>query len=285
MNMGLDYSKILLILVLVLIFFGSKEIPNFIRQAARFMAKIRVYSEKVRHEINEIGKLDEPMPSYDQQAVDKKNSLRETYIAKRKALTDAQRAEKSAAIWRHLAKEPAFADAKAVMMYVEMGAEVATRQAIREIIASGRRVVVPYVQEDSCLGIGEITDPDSDVSAAGQKHIPEPVREKRDNFFKSDIRLIVCPAVAFDIYGARLGRGKGCYDRFLKEMKGKMPVYGVAFDCQILPADDRLPFAYHDVVMDQVITESGLLMKTQDAEPPAPAEPSAHIDKPSQPAG
>jgi 5-formyltetrahydrofolate cyclo-ligase len=265
MNMGLDYSKILLILVLVLIFFGSKEIPNFIRQAARFIARIRVYGDRVRREISELGRLDDPMPSYDQQVSDKKSVLRETYIAKRKELTEEERTSKTAAIWNFLKADPVFTDAKAVMLYVEMGAEVATRQAIRDMIAAGKRVLIPYVQEDSSLGIGEITDVDKDI-APGKMDVPEPSPQKRDNFFKSDIRMIVCPAVAFDIHGARLGRGKGSYDRFLKEMKGKVPVYGIAFDCQIIGGEDRLPFAYHDVVMDQVITESGVLIKKpQDA--------------------
>jgi 5-formyltetrahydrofolate cyclo-ligase len=277
MNMGLDYSKILLILVLVLIFFGSKEIPNFIRQAARLIAKIRVYSDKVRREINEIGRLDEPMPNYDQEVVNKKNAIRETYIAKRKELSEAERGEKSAAIWKNLMSDPVFAKAKAVMMYVEMGAEVPTRQGIRDMLAAGKRVILPYLLEDSSLGIGEITDIDKDV-VAGSMNTPEPVREKRDNFFKSDLQLIVCPAVAFDMYAGRLGRGKGSFDRFLKEMKGRAPIYGFAFDCQIMGSQERLPFAYHDVVMDQVITESGLLIKK-------PGESAPQVEKPAQPAG
>jgi 5-formyltetrahydrofolate cyclo-ligase len=277
MNMGLDYSKILLILVLVLIFFGSKEIPNFIRQAARLIAKIRVYSDKVRREINEIGRIDEPMPSYDQQVIDKKKTLRETFIARRTKLTKDETDAKTAAIWKHLSNDPVFASATAVMVYVDMGAEVATRQAIRDMVGAGKRVVIPYLLEDSSLGIGEIKDVDADVMV-GTMNTPAPVKEKRDNFFKSDIRLIVCPAVAFDIHGARLGRGKGSYDRFLKEMKGRVPIYGIAFDCQIIDSQDRLPFAYHDIVMDQVITESGALIKK-------PEESAPLVEKPSQPAG
>ena len=86
MNMGLDFSEILVIMVLILIFFGSKEIPNIMRQAGRFVGKVRLYSEKVRREINEISKLDQPMPTHDQEVQKKKEAIRETYIAKRKEL-------------------------------------------------------------------------------------------------------------------------------------------------------------------------------------------------------
>jgi hypothetical protein len=47
------------------------------------------------------------------------------------------------------------------------------------------------------------------------------------------------------------------------------------FDCQIIDGEDRLPFAYHDVIMDQVITESGVLLK----------KPEATVQYPFRPAG
>jgi 5-formyltetrahydrofolate cyclo-ligase len=278
MNMGLDFSEILVVMVLILIFFGSKEIPNMIRQAGRFIGQIRMYTEKVRKEINEITKIDEPMPSYDQEIVKKKEAIRQSYIARRKDLGEEQRAAKSAAIWDNLKKDPAFAKAKSVLAYVEIGAEVAMRPAILEMLGAGKRVIVPYSHEDSSMGVGEITNLEKDIDFRQGIGVYEPVQEKKNNFFKTDIQFVICPAVAFDIYGSRLGRGKGSYDRFCKELKGVVPVYGIAFDCQIMGPDERLPFAYHDVVMDQVITESGELIKK-------PEEPAPQIMPPMQPAG
>jgi 5-formyltetrahydrofolate cyclo-ligase len=45
----------------------------------------------------------------------------------------------------------------------------------------------------------------------------------------------------------------------LREFKERVPITGLAFDCQI--SKEHLPFDYHDIAMDQVITESGLLIK------------------------
>jgi 5-formyltetrahydrofolate cyclo-ligase len=278
MNMGLDFSEILVVMVLILIFFGSKEIPNMVRQAGRFIGQIRMYTEKVRKELNEITKIDEPMPTYDQELIKKKEAIRQTYITRRKELGEEQRAAKSAAIWETLKKDPAFAKARSVLAYVEIGAEVAMRPAILEMLGAGKRVVVPYSHEDSSMGVGEITNLEKDVVFSQGIGVYEPAHEKKNNFFISDIQFVICPAVAFDIYGARLGRGKGSYDRFCKDLKGRIPIYGIAFDCQIMGSDERLPFDYHDVVMDQVITESGPLIKK-------PEEPAPQIMPPMQPAG
>ncbi len=260
MNMGLDFSEIAVILVLILLFFGSKEIPNILRQTARFLAKVRVYSDKVRREIDEIARIDEPMPNYDQEVIVKKNAIREKYLAVRKEMPQKDRDDKTAAIWGHLGNDDAYRNARSVMMYVELGSEVATREEIRKLIAAGKRVVIPYMNEDASMGIGEITNLDTDIEL-GSNNIMVPVKEKRNNFFKSDIQVIITPGVAFDIYGARLGRGKGAYDRFLKDMKGRIPIYAIAFDCQIMPETERLPFAYHDIIVDQIITESGMRLK------------------------
>ena len=47
--------------------------------------------------------------------------------------------------------------------------------------------------------------------------------------------LVIVPGLAFDKKGNRLGSGKGCYDRFLKDLPPKVPSIGLAFDFQIFP--------------------------------------------------
>lgn len=67
---------------------------------------------------------------------------------------------------------------------------------------------------------------------------------------------VVCvPGVAFDRCGARLGRGKGFYDRALRFTKAIK--IGVAYSAQVL--NDNLPFEPHDVRMDYLVTEKFIL--------------------------
>jgi 5-formyltetrahydrofolate cyclo-ligase len=274
MNMGLDFSEILVILLLILLFFGSKELPYFFKKAAKFIGQIRMYTEKVKREFNEIAKIDEPMPSYEQETVDKKNAIRQKHMEARKNIPEEFRVQKSAAIAEILKKDAAFVAAKSVMLYMATGMEVQTKHLIQDALALGKRVVLPYSKDDMTLGIGEIKDVEADL-VLGTLGVHEPKKELWDNFFRSDIQLVICPGVAFDIHGARLGRGKGYYDRFAKEIKGRVPLYGLAFDCQLISENDRIPFAYHDVVMDQVITESGYLLKNPETVPLSQAPDAA----------
>jgi 5-formyltetrahydrofolate cyclo-ligase len=156
-----------------------------------------------------------------------------------------------------------------IMLYAEMGAEVITRPFIREMLRAGKRIVLPYVIEGGIdMGFAEIHDADADI-IIGKKGVPEPRPELRTNYFRSDLEAVVCPGVAFDRQGGRLGRGLGCYDAFLRELRGKVLIIGIAFDCQIMP--DKVPFDYHDIPMDMVITESGIVVGAPVAVAASPA--------------
>ncbi|NLE00613.1 MAG: 5-formyltetrahydrofolate cyclo-ligase [Fibrobacter sp.] len=267
MNTGLGFSEILLIGTLVLVFFGSKELPAFIREAAKLLAKVRRYSEKLKNEINEISRsveapvkeLSSTLDSIDTTA-NRKAALRKHYITVRKNLDALEHKRLSEIIGENLMQTKEFINASSVMVYVSTGGEVSTRKFIEDSIGAGKRIVVPYILPNTLdLGIAEIKDFDKDL-VSGELGILEPAHSLRTHFFKSDIKLVVCPGVAFDANGGRLGRGKAYYDNFLREFKGRVPIFGIAFECQIM--NDTLPFDYHDVSMDQVITESGLLIKT-----------------------
>jgi 5-formyltetrahydrofolate cyclo-ligase len=61
---------------------------------------------------------------------------------------------------------------------------------------------------------------------------------------------IFVPGVGFDLSGARLGRGKGFYDRYLEESEALR--IGLAWSGQVL---DKIPSESHDCQMDYIITE------------------------------
>ncbi len=96
--------------------------------------------------------------------------------------------------------------------------------------------ILPYEKSRLHLGAFNIEEPDGDDTAD-----------------INDIELIIVPGVAYDRYGNRIGRGKGYYDRLLKETSALK--IGVAYNCQIV--DDIEPDEF-DIPVDYVITENAL---------------------------
>jgi len=188
---------------------------------------------------------------------DGKQALRSRYRQACEALTPATRREKAGQLFYHIMQTPLYRQAQVIMVFVGTGWEVPTHEFIKEALNDGKRVVLPYCSNDgSSLGVGEIIDFFRDV-VPGKYNIPEPVVRVRDTLPVKDIDLVLCPGVAFDRYGGRLGRGKGYYDRFFARLPHEIPIWGIAFSCQI--HGEYLPVRQHDMPINGVVTEDGFL--------------------------
>ena len=69
-------------------------------------------------------------------------------------------------------------------------------------------------------------------------------------YVPADPEWMLIPGVGFDLNGARLGRGKGFYDRYLQD-KDILKI-GLAWTEQII---EKVPVEAHDCHMDFIITE------------------------------
>lgn len=69
------------------------------------------------------------------------------------------------------------------------------------------------------------------------------------------IDLALVPGLAFDAGGARLGFGRGYYDRLLAQLSAAAIKVGVTTSHTVVP---RLPIEPHDVAMDFLVTEAGV---------------------------
>ncbi len=89
------------------------------------------------------------------------------------------------------------------------------------------------------------------------------IREPRDdagrlyNIGHASKTAILIPGLAFDREGDRIGRGKGCYDRFLMqpEMIDALKI-GICFSLQMVV---DVPIESHDTAMDWVVHEEGFI--------------------------
>lgn len=113
-----------------------------------------------------------------------------------------------------------------------------------------RRWVLPRVDGDF-LTFHPVTDPENEL-ISGAFGIREP-RPDSTIIPIHEIDAFLCPGLAFDSSGNRLGRGRGFYDRMLEQARPDAHKLGVCFPFQVVA--DTFPEP-HDIRMDALITPS-----------------------------
>lgn len=76
--------------------------------------------------------------------------------------------------------------------------------------------------------------------------------------------VVLVPGLAFSRTGARLGRGKGYYDRFLRELLDRYPAdltrITLAGTCHAFQIVDDVPTEAHDIGVDCLLTDDGCIL-------------------------
>lgn len=134
----------------------------------------------------------------------------------------------------------------------------------KEITRNIERLIRDLADEDTQITLYEPFKEEASFSLTGENYFFPVVDGERMDFFttagvKLDPRkpiLMLCPAVAVDKEGTRLGMGKGFYDRFFAEFPQAIRV-AVIFQIQF--SKDPLPVDSWDQPMDWIVTESMIL--------------------------
>ena len=139
-----------------------------------------------------------------------------------------------------------FHNAKVVLLYWSMEDEVQTHEFVEKWYKQ-KTLLLPCVDGDD-LKLRQYTGQEC-MRSGEQFGIGEPTGEEYTELESVDV--IVVPGVAFDKEGHRMGRGRGFYDRLLKETPNAYKI-GVAFEFQMV---ESVPVEPHDVMMDCVVSE------------------------------
>jgi len=186
---------------------------------------------------------------------ERKNQLREQAHANRNAQPDKD--EISQRICATFAALPEYAAAKTVLFYVDVRSEVRTRHYLSTALKHGKKIVVPWCNDQGELELFHLESVDE--LTIGMYRILEPRPELRSPPAKQitpqELDLVMVPGVAFDRTGARMGHGKGYYDKLLQHARHDAPLVALAFECQLFP---EIPTAPHDIFMDKIITEKAV---------------------------
>jgi len=176
-----------------------------------------------------------------------KQGIRSKILFKLNSQKEEDRERKSRIIKEKLFRTLSFKKAKRVMFYISFAGEVNTREMIKEARNLGKIIAVPVCQKDR-MTIRPCIFKDKSGLKKGPYGVCEPARKRLINL--ENIDLVIVPGIAFDRKGNRLGRGKGCYDRFLEKLPKGVHSIGLAFNFQILPV---IPAIATDVNVDRVI--------------------------------
>jgi 5-formyltetrahydrofolate cyclo-ligase len=178
-----------------------------------------------------------------------KATLRAQARARRRAFPPEERAARSARIREHALALPELERARIVGCYVSVGSEVETDLVLRALLAKGALVAVPVTVAEEIRFV-RLDHPW--VLAPGAHGIPEP-RQPWTVIDGERLEVVFVPGLLFGRDGARLGNGRGHFDRFLATHPTPLRV-GLAFREQVV---DALPAESHDQGMDVLVTEEG----------------------------
>ena len=183
-------------------------------------------------------------------SMESKAETRKRIREMKRAVPPEEKLRRSDTVMRRVEEMPEFQQADVVLLYWSMSDEVQTHAFVDRWYKE-KTLLLPCVDGDDLL-LRQYTGPDCMV-AGEQFGIGEPTGEEYTRL--DAISIIIVPGVAFDRGRNRMGRGRGFYDRLLKNTPNALKI-GVAFDFQLL---ESIPTEEFDVKMDRVVCESQIV--------------------------
>ena len=187
---------------------------------------------------------------------EQKNILRKEIIAKRKKISSGIKTQSETAIYENLISYPEFISSETVLIYYSVNGEIDTKKIIEHCFVNNKKVALPVCGSNRKIdfffinSFSEITD--------GKFNIPAPDTFRCTPVEDYSDAICIVPGLCFDASGARLGYGGGYYDCFLSSHTVKSA--GLCFDEFFL---DTLPLESHDIKVDAVVTENGIIQSNK----------------------
>ncbi len=183
-----------------------------------------------------------------------KEDIRKRLLKARANLDFLSRKRSSFAIQEKAANILRIMRPERVVCYISYRSEVETQALISWMLEKGITVLAP-VTVPKRRGF-EISRVESLTDLVfGYKGISVPREAKPERVYPD---VVICPGVAFDRLGWRIGYGGGNFDAYLKTLPEKTYKIGLAFSLQIV--EENLPAEAHDARVDAIITEKEVIL-------------------------
>lgn len=185
-----------------------------------------------------------------------KVKIRGDILKARMAMTGSEVSDKSAKIARKVCDLMQYRRAESVFIYMDYRNEVKTDAIIRNARRSGKNVFHPAILDDECRMVAAMPQEEG-AFILNQYGIFEPDIYSSIIYSPEQLDIAIVPGLAFDLRCARMGYGKGYYDRYLCQAP-KLYKIGLAYENQIV---ESVPCEECDIHMDAVVTEERIILR------------------------
>jgi 5-formyltetrahydrofolate cyclo-ligase len=181
---------------------------------------------------------------------ERKRALRAAMLRQRNQLSRVDSVSWSRLIQARVLEFSPYLTCRSVALYSPIQNEVETGEIRHHAVSAGKGVFLPRCGKQDSVELVEIGSPAE--LKPGRLGFLEPTGENRLLRQAFGELALFAPAVAVDLRGNRLGRGKAWYDRLIQELNGAATVAALAYEFQIV---DEVPSDEWDQQVDYVITE------------------------------
>ena len=181
-----------------------------------------------------------------------KQHFRKEALARRDNLDPVWRIEQALHTSETMSAAIAVEPGQVVSGYWPMRSDVDVRPLLYSLAERRARLCLPAILDKTTMVFRELVRGAPLVAMGFGTFGPDATAEVLDP------AVMLVPLAAFDARGHRIGYGGGFYDRAIERLvyAGKPPhLIGIAFDCQEV---ERVPEEPHDVMLAEILTESGL---------------------------
>ncbi len=187
-------------------------------------------------------------------SMEAKISIRKQKLTLRNQLTKEDQENKSNQIMNRTLALSAIVKAECILCYAGYQSEVSTSELIAVFLQQGKKVYLPRVNDMDMdfYRIQSLSD-----LATGYKGIPEPKEDCNEVFSQTtwesykESAVILMPGAAFSKKGARIGYGKGFYDRYLS----RFPIHHRIALSYELQMTETIPSDEFDIPVTMIVTE------------------------------
>lgn len=183
-----------------------------------------------------------------------KEKIRSAMLKMRNSVSQSEVLEKSNLIQLNVLRSNHFAISESLGVYLPIDNEVRTQEIIQRGLDSAKKVALPSI-ESNRLRFYQLDDSlllESSL-AIGKFGIREP-HKRGAEITKLD--LLIVPGIAFDFGGARIGYGRGYFDRYITNANVSFSL-GLGYQFQLVSRP--LPQSNLDQRINGLSTENGIL--------------------------